>query len=174
MRSENSINPCRQKCCVSSRKRISAGWRWPHDHRGCKNYCSNEPKLRRISRKRRIQRGSLLSSERYSNLAAAASGAPGGHTGTVGIFLNKIAEELGCEPKKLSGEAMDALIHYSWPGNIRELENVMERINILADGREVQKKICHTTSVKITTQLSMMRYRQRQSRKTDSMMQDCP
>lgn len=55
-------------------------------------------------------------------------------------FLNKIAEELGCEPKKLSGEAMDALIHYFWPGNIRELENVMERINILADGREVQKE----------------------------------
>ena len=55
-------------------------------------------------------------------------------------FLNKIAEELGCEPKKLSGEAMDALIHYSWPGNIRELENVMERINILSDGREVQKE----------------------------------
>lgn len=55
-------------------------------------------------------------------------------------FLNKIAEELGCEPKKLSGEAMDALIYYSWPGNIRELENVMERINILADGREVQKE----------------------------------
>ncbi len=55
-------------------------------------------------------------------------------------FLNKIAEELGCEPKRLSGEAMDALIHYSWPGNIRELENVMERINILADDREVQKE----------------------------------
>ena len=55
-------------------------------------------------------------------------------------FLNKIAEELGCEPKKLNGEAMDALIHYSWPGNIRELENVMERINILADDREVQKE----------------------------------
>ena len=55
-------------------------------------------------------------------------------------FLNKIAEEFGCEPKQLSGEAMDALIHYSWPGNIRELENVMERINILADGREVQKE----------------------------------
>ena len=55
-------------------------------------------------------------------------------------FLNKIAEELGCEPKQLSGEAMDALIHYSWPGNIRELENVMERINILADDREVQKE----------------------------------
>ena len=28
-------------------------------------------------------------------------------------------------------------MNYSWPGNIRELENVMERINILADGQEI-------------------------------------
>lgn len=55
-------------------------------------------------------------------------------------FLEKIAQDLGCEPKHLSSEAMQALIQYSWPGNIRELENVMERINILADGREIQKE----------------------------------
>lgn len=55
-------------------------------------------------------------------------------------FLNKIAEELVCEPKHLSNEAMQALVNYSWPGNIRELENVMERINILADGKEVMKE----------------------------------
>lgn len=55
-------------------------------------------------------------------------------------FLNKIAEELNCEPKHLNYEAMQALVNYSWPGNIRELENVMERINILADGKEVMKE----------------------------------
>lgn len=55
-------------------------------------------------------------------------------------FLNKIAEELNCEPKHLSSEAMQSLIDYAWPGNIRELENMMERINILADGNEVQKE----------------------------------
>lgn len=55
-------------------------------------------------------------------------------------FLSKIAEELKREPKHLSSEAMQSLVNYSWPGNIRELENVMERINIIAEGEEVQKE----------------------------------
>ncbi len=52
-------------------------------------------------------------------------------------FLDKIAEEMHSEPKRIEPEAMEALMNYSWPGNIRELENVMERINILADGQEI-------------------------------------
>lgn len=55
-------------------------------------------------------------------------------------FLNKIAEELNCEPKYLSSDAMEAILSYSWPGNIRELENVMERVNILADGNQIARK----------------------------------
>lgn len=55
-------------------------------------------------------------------------------------FLNKIAGELNCEPKYLSLDAMEAILSYSWPGNIRELENVMERVNILADGNQITRK----------------------------------
>ena len=55
-------------------------------------------------------------------------------------FLNKIAEELNCDPKYLSSDAMEAILSYSWPGNIRELENVMERVNILADGNQIARK----------------------------------
>lgn len=55
-------------------------------------------------------------------------------------FLDKIAEELKCEPKRITNEAMEAILNYSWPGNIRELENVMERINILADENKVYPK----------------------------------
>jgi formate hydrogenlyase transcriptional activator len=43
--------------------------------------------------------------------------------------------------KKIDGvsqSTMDRLMKYSWPGNIRELENVMERATILAKGPMLQ------------------------------------
>jgi two-component system nitrogen regulation response regulator NtrX len=49
----------------------------------------------------------------------------------VGYFLESTANELGQRPKKLSQRAMTALKEYSWPGNIRELENLIERLVIL-------------------------------------------
>ncbi|MBA4368469.1 MAG: RNA polymerase subunit sigma-54, partial [Desulfobacterium sp.] len=35
--------------------------------------------------------------------------------------------------KKFSNEAMEVLIQYNWPGNIRELENLIERLSVLVD-----------------------------------------
>lgn len=55
-------------------------------------------------------------------------------------FLGRIAKELHCEPKHLAEDAMEVILGYSWPGNIRELENVMEQVNILADGNLISKK----------------------------------
>jgi two-component system, NtrC family, response regulator AtoC len=40
-------------------------------------------------------------------------------------------------PKTVSPKAMKLLLNYSWPGNIRELENVIYRATILADGNEI-------------------------------------
>lgn len=39
----------------------------------------------------------------------------------------------------LSGEARDALLAHAWPGNARELRNVMERALLLAEGPEVRR-----------------------------------
>ncbi|HET6498655.1 MAG TPA: sigma-54 dependent transcriptional regulator [Coriobacteriia bacterium] len=39
--------------------------------------------------------------------------------------------------KRITPEAMDALVTYQWPGNIRELENTIERIVILSHGDEI-------------------------------------
>ena len=42
-------------------------------------------------------------------------------------FLEKYAEQHRRPPKELSAEALKALMSYEWPGNIRELENAIER-----------------------------------------------
>ena len=45
----------------------------------------------------------------------------------VGHFIEKYARELGREVKGCSEEAMQKLLRYRFPGNVRELENVIER-----------------------------------------------
>ncbi len=47
-------------------------------------------------------------------------------------FVEKYADELGKPVRGLEPEAMDLLAHYEFPGNVRELENVIERSVALA------------------------------------------
>lgn len=46
-------------------------------------------------------------------------------------FLQQLAERSGGEPRGLSKGAVDRLLAYSWPGNIRELRNVIERAAVV-------------------------------------------
>lgn len=46
-------------------------------------------------------------------------------------FLDESAKKNARSAPRISAEAMDALIHYRWPGNIRELQNLMERSVVL-------------------------------------------
>mgnify|MGYP003767032177 CR=1 FL=1 len=48
-------------------------------------------------------------------------------------FIAKFNKENGKQAKFLSPEAMDLVMKYDWPGNIRELENAIERCVVLAD-----------------------------------------
>jgi two-component system NtrC family response regulator len=50
-------------------------------------------------------------------------------------FLNKIVRELHREIPVISGEAMKYLMEYSYPGNVRELKNMIERMVILSNDR---------------------------------------
>jgi len=55
-------------------------------------------------------------------------------------FLKKYNEENGKNVNSVSKEAMECLLNYHWPGNIRELENCMERAVILAPGETIYKE----------------------------------
>lgn len=47
-------------------------------------------------------------------------------------FISKLNQRNGTDIKRITGGALDMLMMYSWPGNIRELENVVERAMILS------------------------------------------
>ncbi|MBA2431858.1 MAG: sigma-54-dependent Fis family transcriptional regulator, partial [Chthoniobacterales bacterium] len=51
----------------------------------------------------------------------------------VNHFLQKQAHATGSESKKIEPEAVDILCHYDYPGNVRELENAIERACALCD-----------------------------------------
>ncbi len=53
-------------------------------------------------------------------------------------LLEKIASERGRPTLKLTGSAIQRLVHHSWPGNVRELINVLEYAVALAPGRRIK------------------------------------
>jgi two-component system response regulator AtoC len=52
----------------------------------------------------------------------------------VEYFINKYCLEIKTSLKSVSKEALNMLINYHWKGNVRELENAIERAIILCDG----------------------------------------
>ena len=53
-------------------------------------------------------------------------------------FLNNYAEEMCKRVKRFSDEALDVITNHDWPGNIRELENAIERAVILCNGETIR------------------------------------
>jgi len=49
-------------------------------------------------------------------------------------FLQRFNQVQGTKVSSISPEAMEVLLRYPWPGNLRELQNCIERAVILADG----------------------------------------
>ncbi len=49
-------------------------------------------------------------------------------------FIEKYSKRIGKEVKSISKNDMDMLMQYNWPGNIRELEHIIERAMIISDG----------------------------------------
>ena len=52
-------------------------------------------------------------------------------------FLRRATERSGKRIVRITDEALESLRQYDWPGNIRELQNVMERAVVLAEGEQI-------------------------------------
>ena len=52
-------------------------------------------------------------------------------------FIRKFSAELKKKIDGLDTDAQKLLMRYNWPGNIRELENTIERAMLLAEGRSI-------------------------------------
>jgi two-component system response regulator AtoC len=58
-------------------------------------------------------------------------------TGLVDHFLAEANQRLGRTIRRVSSDALAALMSYDWPGNIRELKNAIERAAVVTDGEVV-------------------------------------
>lgn len=71
----------------------------------------------------------------------------------VDYFISRFATRMGKRINKIDRRTMEAMQTYSWPGNIRELQNVIERGVILADG-EVFRLEAGTLPEEVVTTVS--------------------
>ena len=55
----------------------------------------------------------------------------------ISYFAKKFAGEMGKEEVRLTHETKKQLINYSWPGNIRELKNIIERLTVFYQGTPI-------------------------------------
>lgn len=58
-------------------------------------------------------------------------------SGLCEVLSAQIAKELKVRPKRLNPAALDKMCGYAFPGNIRELKNLLERAHILVGGEEI-------------------------------------
>ena len=62
-------------------------------------------------------------------------------------FLKKYSAANGCLPKEFSKAAMAKLINFKWEGNVRELENVIERVVVLSKDQSIDETQIPSDSV---------------------------
>ncbi len=55
-------------------------------------------------------------------------------------FLHQASLRFGRKPKFLSAAAGEALVGYRWPGNVREMKNLVERLMILCPSEEIRRE----------------------------------
>ena len=89
------------------------------------------------NRRGALPRGPVLSPQRRPGAAPAAARAARGRPRARQPFPRAVRAERRVPPPRISEEAMAALQAHDWPGNVRQLRNIIERTLILAPGDRV-------------------------------------
>ena len=55
-------------------------------------------------------------------------------------FLQRSAQQLGVEPKRISEAALERLSHFQFPGNVRQLENICHWLTVMAPAQVIEVK----------------------------------
>jgi two-component system, NtrC family, nitrogen regulation response regulator GlnG len=55
-------------------------------------------------------------------------------------FLQRSAQQLGVEPKRIADAALDRLSHFQFPGNVRQLENICHWLTVMAPAQVIEVK----------------------------------
>jgi formate hydrogenlyase transcriptional activator len=65
----------------------------------------------------------------------------------VWAFVEKFSREMRKEIRRIPKETMDALVRYHWPGNVRQLKNLIEQAFILSPGDALVVQLPHGRTV---------------------------
>jgi len=74
-------------------------------------------------------------------------------------FVHQFGRRMGKTIETIPSEAMDGLVRYHWPGNIRELQNVIERAVILTSGSVLNVAVGELTNRATQPPASTSRFR---------------
>ncbi len=72
----------------------------------------------------------------------------------VAHFMDKFSQREKKQINSISPQVMDAFMNYSWPGNLRELENVMERAVVFTKGNTIQPAVIPDEIMKCASEIS--------------------
>jgi len=71
----------------------------------------------------------------------------------VSLFVRKFAERLGRTIDCIPGDVMEALENHDWPGNIRELQNFIERAVIMTTGAVLRPRLAELQMQTVPTEV---------------------
>ncbi len=74
----------------------------------------------------------------------------------VDMLLDRIAGQIGVTRPQIGDEAMDKLLSYSYPGNVRELENILERAVTLCSNERIEPEDIQLKPGQLLTDLPEM------------------